>query len=185
MSFLRDALNAQINALQAELHGSEQSPMTFETSIERVLGNEGGYVNRADDPGGETQWGISKRNYTDVDIKALTRDQAKAIYLRDFWQAGRMDEFDPAISCQVFDFAVNSGIGTALRKLQLAAGVADDGHVGPVTIAAIKAKSPTDLIFLFIAYRLKYWTGLSNWPQAGKGWANRAANDLIYATVDT
>ncbi len=159
--------------------------MTFDTAIERVLSSEGGYVNRADDPGGETQWGISKRSYPDLDIKALTREQAKAIYLRDFWLAGHMDQFDPALAFQVLDFAVNSGIQTALRKLQQAAGVADDGHIGPVTLAAIKARSVTDMLFLFIAYRLKFWTKLSNWPAAGKGWANRAADDLIYAAQDT
>jgi len=157
----------------------------FNTAIERVLSNEGGYVNRADDPGGETQWGISKRSYPTVDIKALTRDGAKAIYLRDFWLAGQMDQFDRAIGYQVLDFAVNSGIQTAIRKLQLAAGVADDGHIGPVTVAAIKAKPVTGILFLFIAYRLKFWAQLSNWPAAGRGWANRAADDLIYAAQDT
>ena len=158
--------------------------MNFDQAFDRLIGNEGGYSNVAGDPGGETNWGISKRSYPDLDIAGLTRDDAKAIYLRDFWQRGQMDEYDPAISFQVFDFAVNSGIETALRKLQVAAGVADDGHIGPVTVAAIKAKSVTDMIMLFVAERLDFWRKLSTWPQFGKGWAGRAATDLRYGAQD-
>lgn len=43
---------------------------------------------------------------------------AKAIYLRDFWQRGAMEQYDPAVAFQVFDAAVNHGIETALRMLQ-------------------------------------------------------------------
>ena len=46
----------------------------FEAAVDRVLGHEGGYVNHPNDPGGETNWGISKRSYPNVDIKALTRE---------------------------------------------------------------------------------------------------------------
>lgn len=159
--------------------------MTFETSFDRLIGNEGGYTAGAGDPGGETNWGISKRAYPALNIKALTRDEAREIYRRDFWERGQMDKFDAALAFQVFDFAVNSGIETAIRKLQAAAGVADDGHIGPVSIAAIKAKSLTDIVMLFVAQRLRFWTKLSNWPIAGAGWANRAAKDLEYAADDT
>lgn len=96
-----------------------------------------------------------------------------------------MDQYDAALSFQVFDFAVNSGIETAIRKLQQAAGVADDGHVGPVTVAAIKARSVTDMLMLFIAERLDFWRKLSTWPKFGAGWAGRAAEDLRYAALDT
>src|SRR5271169_2172410 len=112
--------------------------MNFDQAFDRLLGNEGGYVNNPADPGGETNWGIAKRSYPSVDIKNLTRDQAKAIYLRDFWLRGKMDQYDPAIAFQIFDIAVNSGIETGVRILQRAAGVADDGNIGPVTAAAVK-----------------------------------------------
>jgi lysozyme family protein len=159
--------------------------MDFNTAFDRLMGNEGGYTDGIGDPGGETNWGISKRSYPTVDIKMLTRDAAKEIYQRDFWQRGHMDQFDSALAFQVFDFAVNSEIETAIRKLQQAAGVADDGHIGPITLAVIKSKSVTDMIMLFVAQRLRYWTKLSNWPVAGRGWANRAAADLEYAASDT
>jgi len=158
--------------------------MNFDQAFDRLIGNEGGLADNPADPGGLTQWGISQRSYPTLDIRALSRDDAKAIYLRDFWQRGAMDLYDPAIAFQAFDAAVNHGIETAIRLLQRAAGAADDGHVGPITIAAVKAKSVTDMLMLFIAYRLKFWTSLSRWPDFGKGWANRAAQDLIYASED-
>ncbi|MFS8082999.1 MAG: glycosyl hydrolase 108 family protein, partial [Ginsengibacter sp.] len=57
----------------------------FDAAVDSVLGEEGGYVNNPADPGGETQWGISKRAFPDVDIKALTRDAAKALYKAHYW----------------------------------------------------------------------------------------------------
>lgn len=159
--------------------------MNFDQAFDRLISNEGGYVNNPADPGGETKYGLSKRAYPNLDIANLTRDQAKEIYRADFWQRGQMDQYDAAIGFQVFDAAVNHGIETAVRMLQRAAGVADDGHIGPVTVQAIKSKSVTDMLMLFIAHRIKYWTKLSTWPTFGKGWANRAADDLIYAAEDS
>lgn len=159
--------------------------MNFDQAFDRLISNEGGYVNNPADPGGETQWGISKRSYPDLDIKSLTRDQAKLIYKRDFWDRGSMDQFDGALAFQVFDFAVNSGIETAIRKLQRAAGVADDGHIGPISLAAINAGTPAAMIMLFVAERLDFWRKLTTWSTFGAGWAGRAAADLRYAAADT
>ena len=50
---------------------------TFDKIIEVVLEHEGGYVNDPDDAGGETKYGIAKRWYPSVDIKNLTKEQAK------------------------------------------------------------------------------------------------------------
>lgn len=158
--------------------------MTFDEAFDRLIQHEGGYVNNPKDPGGETQWGISKRAYPNLHIKSLTRNDAKAIYLRDFWQAGYMEQYDGAIAFQVFDAAVNHGIGNAIRLLQKAAGVADDGHIGPITVRAVKAKSVTDMLMLFIAKRIRFWARLSTWDEFGKGWALRAAGNLELAAQD-
>ncbi len=157
--------------------------VNFDQAFDRLMGHEGVYTPGENDPGGETKWGISKRSYPNEDIKALTRDQAKAIYLRDFWRRGQMERFDSALSFQVFDFAVNSGIGTAIRALQRAAGVADDGWIGPITINAIRANSG-DVAILYVAERLEFMTRLANWPQAGRGWARRIADNLRYVVKD-
>lgn len=158
--------------------------MDFDTAFDRLMGHEGGYIDNPADPGGETNWGISKRSYPDVDIKNLTRDQAKEIYRRDFWDRGQMDQFDPAVAFQTFDFAVNSGIETAIRKLQAAAGVADDGHIGPVTVAAIKNRGVNDMIMLLTAERIEYQAKLKNSDTFWRGWMRRNAGNLRYAAND-
>lgn len=159
--------------------------MDFDTAFDRVLGNEGGYVNNPADPGGETNWGISKAAYPNVDIKTLTRDQAKAIYRRDFWDRIHADQLADGVAFQAFDFAVNSGIETAVRKLQAAVGVADDGVWGPHTQAAAAAMSESDTIMRFVAERLDYWRKLKKWADFGRGWAGRAAQDLRYGAEDS
>lgn len=169
--------------------------MDYDTAFDRLIGNEGGYVNNPADPGGETNWGITWPILnqaiatgvvtSDTTIASLTRDQAKLVYKAFFWDKGKMDQFDPAISFQVFDFAVNSGIGTAIRKLQRAVGVADDGNIGPATIAAIKSYTPSEVIMLFVAERLDFYRKLQAWPTFGAGWVARMANDLRYAAKDT
>ncbi|TXH90360.1 MAG: hypothetical protein E6Q78_05315 [Rhodoferax sp.] len=156
--------------------------LSFDKAFDRLMGHEGGYTNNPADPGGETNWGIAKRSYPGVDIKNLTREQAKAIYLRDFWQP--LGDAPAALKFQVFDFAVNSGIQTAIRKLQAAIGVADDGHWGPVSAARLASMDVNDVLMRFVAQRLRFWTALSSWPSFGKGWANRAAKQLEYASED-
>ena len=160
-----------------------ENDQNFNQSFARLMGNEGAYVNDPADPGGETNWGISKRSYPDLDIKHLTREDAMAIYKRDFWDV-LGEEAHPAIKFQVFDFAVNSGITTAIRKLQSAIGVADDGHWGPVSAAKLKGMDVNDVLMCFVAERLDFWRRLSTWPRFGAGWAGRAAADLRYAAQD-
>ena len=156
--------------------------MNFDTAFTRLLGHEGRYVNNPADPGGETNWGISKRSYPTLDIKSLTRDEAKTIYRRDFWEP--LGRAHPALKFQVFDFAVNSGIQTAIRKLQQAIGAADDGHWGPVSEAKLAVTDTNDVLLRFIAARLRFWTKCSAWPTMGAGWVNRGADQLDYAAQD-
>lgn len=162
--------------------------MTFDQAFERLIGHEGGYVNHPDDPGGETNWGITLRTareggYTG-DMRSLTRDQAKDIYRVAYWRRAQADQYDGAIAFQVFDAAVNHGIGNAIRFLQRAVGVADDGAVGPMTLGAIKAMPVTDVLARFNAERLEFYTNLSTWPTFGKGWARRIVGNLRYAAED-
>jgi len=159
--------------------------MNFDIAFDRLMGHEGGYVNNPNDPGGETNWGISKRSYPDVDIKNLTREDAKAIYKRDFWDRINATEIYDGVAFQAFDFAVNSSIETSIRKLQKAIGVADDGYWGPITRIQIHKLTESDIIMLFVAERLYFWTSLSTWKTFGKGWARRAADNLRYGSKDS
>lgn len=158
--------------------------MTFDEAFERLISHEGGYVNHPADPGGETKFGISKNAYPDVNIALLTRESARQIYRRDYWDRAQAERYDGAIGFQVFDAAVNHGIGNSIRFLQRAVGVADDGAVGPKTVAAILAMTPSDVVQRFNAERLDFYTNLSTWPSFGKGWARRIAENLRHGAKD-
>ena len=153
--------------------------MNFDDAFEALIGHEGGYVNDPRDPGGETKFGISKRTYKSVDIKNLTLDQAKAIYRRDYWAPAGCDNLPEAVRFDVFDAAVNSGLGQAIRFLQRAAGVADDGRLGPVSLAAIQAMDAGLFRARFNGTRLKFMTDQPTWDRFGKGWARRIAENLM------
>ena len=156
----------------------------FDYFIERVLTHEGGYVNDPRDPGQETRWGISKRSYPAVDIRNLTRAQAVDIYRRDFWQRVRGDELPREFAFQALDAAVNHGIGNAVRWMQRAACVADDGVIGPVTLAAVQRAQAADLVLRFNAERLRFYAKLTTFSIFGRGWVNRVAGNLDHAAAD-
>jgi lysozyme family protein len=77
----------------------------------------------------------------------------------------------------VFDAAYNGG--HPALWLQKAVGVKMDGIIGPVTIAAVNAADPLQVIMRFNSYRLSYFTALSTWETFGRGWANRIARNLL------
>lgn len=168
----------------------------FPQSIDRLLSHEGGYTNDRRDPGNwtggkvgvgdlkGTKFGIAANTYPKLDIKGLTRDQAVSIYRRDFWDRARCDRLPSAVAFQLLDGAVNSGIAQASRWLQRAAGVADDGMIGPASLAAIKAADPNDLVYRFNAERIEFMTRLKNWNVHGAGWMRRLAGNLRYASLD-
>lgn len=165
-----------------------QKNLTFQQIFNRLMGHEGGYANHPQDPGGETNWGITKRTalangYTGS-MRAMTREQAYQIYEKAFWQRYNCDQLTPSVAYQFFDAVVNHGSGNASRMLQRAAGVADDGVIGKITLKAINAMSENDLLLRFNAERLKFYTKLSTFSTFGKGWVNRVADNLEYAAQD-
>ncbi len=115
----------------------------FSEAIDLVLSQEGGYSDDKNDPGGETNFGISKRSYPDLDIKALTRGEAVEIYRRDYWEPNKIS----LIKCQMiankyFSFVVNMGTRPAGRIVQRAirsngVDLEIDGRVGSKTRKAI------------------------------------------------
>lgn len=152
--------------------------MNFDEAFDRLLGHEGGYVNDPRDPGGETNWGISKRAYPAVNIKALTQADAKAIYRRDYWAPVRADELPDTVRFDVFDAAVNHGVSQSAKWLQRAAGANPDGVIGAQTVASARAAG-SQLTAHFNGYRLQFYTDSSNWSTYGKGWARRVASNLL------
>ena len=154
--------------------------MSFEQAVAMVLKHEGGYVNDPRDPGGETRFGISKRAYPDVDILRLTEDEAKAIYKRDYWNTLRPDEIPAPLAICVFDAAVNMGRDKAIRLLQRACGVAQDGVMGGNTIAA--ANRLVDPVVRFSAERVIAYTGIRGFDTFGKGWLRRTITTALEAS---
>ncbi len=150
----------------------------FDAAFDKLIGHEGGYVADSRDPGGETKFGISKRAYPGLDIARLTLADARAIYRRDYWDRAQCDKLPPGLAFDVFDAAVNSGIGQAIRFLQRAVGVADDGQVGPLTLAAVSRLDAQTLQARYSGQRLEFMTRLSGWDAFGRGWARRIAENL-------
>jgi lysozyme family protein len=148
----------------------------FNLAIPTVLRNEGGYVDDPNDAGGETNFGISKRTYPNVDIKNLTVEEASAIYKRDFWKFDGID--DQAVATKLFDSYVNMG-RTAISLAQGVVNATRDGVYGPSTEANINSTSPDGFLSMFRTVLTSHYHNivLAN-PQDLKfldGWLRRAA----------
>ena len=156
--------------------------MDFDEAFERLLGHEGGYANDARDPGGETMWGITRRvalaNGYSTPMRVMTQAQAKSIYLARYWGPAHIDRLPDELRFHVFDAAVNSGVGQAVRWVQRAVGAVDDGVVGPQTLGARASVQGAVAAARFTGHRLQFMASLNTWPAFGRGWANRIANNL-------
>lgn len=149
----------------------------FDKIIPSILEHEGGYSCIAADPGGETNYGICKRNYPDLDIRHLTEDEVIEIYRRDYWKA-YMDEMPINVAAKHFDMAVNMGHSRAVKLLQEAVGCDADGLVGLVTMAAIKTREPAAIVNALVSLQRDFYTALATRKPSQKiflkGWLNRA-----------
>ena len=156
--------------------------MNFDTAFHTLLGHEGGYSNHPDDPGGETMWGVTKvvarQHGYDGLMKDMPTDVAKAIYKKAYWDAVRADDLPPSVRYAVFDAAVNSGVGTAVRWLQQSVGATPDGVLGPKTLAALNEVNPDGLLRKMLGRRLRAMTDMKGWPSFSAGWARRIASLL-------
>jgi len=152
--------------------------MSFQEAYIKLLEHEGKYSNLVDDPGGETNWGISKRAYPNVNIAKLTMNEAGEIYKRDFWDKLHCDSMGEKIAFQLFDAAVNSGVNQATKWLQRAVNVEVDGILGPKTLVASKLYDESTVVSRFNGHRLTFMCDLKNFDVFGRGWARRIAKNL-------
>jgi len=76
--------------LNLEYFGGETMDKNYQKALEYALPHikalEGGYVYDSQDPGGETKYGISKKQYPNISIKELTYQDAVEIYERDYFK---------------------------------------------------------------------------------------------------
>jgi lysozyme family protein len=155
-------------------------------AIRLILKHEGGFVNHPKDPGGATNKGITiatfrryiKPGGTVADLKNLTEEQAVIVYKRQYWDRVVADLLPAGVDYTVADFAVNSGPSRAARELQKIVGAVADGKVGPNTLAAVEAMSPTEIINKLNDRRLVFMQSLKGgrmWKTFGRGWARRVS----------
>ncbi len=155
----------------------------FERIVNKVLMNEGGYVNDPTDKGGETNFGISKRVYPHVNIKNLSKNQAKAIYKKDYWDEIKGNDIvSDEVAYEIFDTAVNMGVRTSSKLVQIAINVYPDGDIGQKTLKAINTTNEELLIAKFkLAKIARYVYLVRKRPKNQKylyGWLNRSFERL-------
>lgn len=113
----------------------------FESAVDFVLQNEGGFANSVNDAGGATNFGISLRFLREVkpenlrkygffkapealsvcDIENMTREQAIRIYEGEFWSEAPFEKISDMDICDyVFDMCVLHGTSQAIKLLQRA-----------------------------------------------------------------
>lgn len=161
----------------------------FARALSAVLKHEGGYVDHPSDPGGATNLGITfavlqkwrGKPITKADVKALTQDEAAAIYRANYWDRVKGDDLPPGVDYCVFDFAVNSGVSRSAIYLQEIVGVAPDGKIGPLTVLAVADWDSVTLIESLCGKRMSFLKKLSTWPVFGKGWSARVTGVLRLA----
>lgn len=150
----------------------------FEDYLDVILRHEGGYVNDKLDAGGETKYGVCKRQYPNLDIKNLTIEQASEIYHKDYWVPMNLNNIQSdELKLQLFDMGVNAGPKKAIQLLQA---ILDfkfcDGIIGPKTLEAI-TKYSGNIVDDYKLARKQYYNNIvkANPSQARfiNGWHSR------------
>ena len=153
----------------------------WQSSLEKILHHEGGYVNHPKDPGGETNLGVTKRVYEEwggtKDMKDLLVEDVNPIYKKNYWDKCKCDDLPNGLDLCVFDFGVNAGPGRAAKFLQRMIGTTVDGGIGPNTLKAVDTYvEETGLetaIENYQSARQSYYEELSTFDTFGKGWTRR------------
>lgn len=160
---------------------------TLPAALKLLFGDEGGYSNKKTDSGGPTKYGITHKtlaahrgvkSVTAEQVRAMTLDEAADIYELSYWSQSGGDLLPIGLDYAVFDFGVNSGPGTAVRKLQDVLGVGQDGVVGGMTLQAVDTYPGgiEELIEAYCDRRMKYLRSLGGkqgFSANGRGWTIR------------
>jgi len=148
----------------------------FKISYEKTCKNEGGYtkdphetwmgVDRVEIPGWDG-WAVIDRLKSEADFPHSLSENADLLqkvedfFRVNYWQPVHGDDInDQGVADKLYDACVNMGTGTAIRLMQKALGVGVDGSIGPITIGAINAASPEDLLSKFKAARIAHYENI-------------------------
>mgnify|MGYP001025901793 FL=1 len=157
------------------------SAENYDKCLETILHHEGGYVNHPEDPGGETNMGVTKRVYEDFggtkDMKDLEFDDVAPIYKKNYWDRVKGDHLPIGLDLCVFDFGVNAGTGRSAKYLQSLIGTTVDGGIGPNTLQAVDAYVEEvgieEAIRGFQQKRQDFYESLDTFKTFGRGWTRR------------
>ncbi len=129
----------------------------YTKELDKILNLEGKYSNNPSDSGGKTMYGITEATARaegyDGDMKDLPIDIAKSIYYERYWKPLLLDDItvlSGSIASELFDTAVNQGVGKASKYLQRCLNSLNrqgldyvdiklDGYVGKQTLAALRS----------------------------------------------
>ena len=162
----------------------------WDNAFRLMLISEGGYVHHPSDPGGRTNLGVTQatwenwvgRESDEAEMRGLTPEKVEPMYKKKYWDAVRGDELPAGLDYLMFDFGVNAGSGRAIKTLQTAIGVPADGGFGPITMAAVLAVDPVELIERFSQAKEDFYRSLTTFSTFGTGWLNRVATVKQHAT---
>jgi len=163
--------------------------VTDETIISAILEREGGgFVDHPADRGGPTRHGVTQATLSEWlgrpasrdEVELLSETDARQIYRDRFIYAPRLFKVgDGRLRALLVDCAVNHGPGTAVKFLQHALGVVEDGVIGPATLAKLETADALAIYRRVCAERVRYYGRIisNNHSQAvfAAGWCARAA----------
>lgn len=91
--------------------------VSFDSAINHIFDLEGGYVAKDGRSNAPANFGINQKANPDIDVKNLTKDQAKQIYKTRYWDAINADSLPENMRLVAMDTAVNQGVDTAKELL--------------------------------------------------------------------
>jgi lysozyme family protein len=153
----------------------------FPHALKTILHHEGGWADHPKDPGGATMKGVTLNTYskfigrdaTKDELKAISDEQLEQIYRSLYWNRAACDQLPTGVDLVVFDMAVNSGPGRAVKLLQEIVGSTPDGGIGPQTLTAVAKQNPLSLIKQYSEARRVFYKSLGAYITFGKGWLRR------------
>ena len=175
----------------------------FETSLNKTLIHEGGYVFDQDDPGGETYKGIARTvngswagwqtidklkkmpNFPqNLDSDKILQDNIKTFYKANYWDTIKGNNIqNQAVADSVFDFAVNAGVKTSAKMVQTIIGASPDGNIGTATLAKLNIFDSGYFLALFKVAKIeRYMDIIKKRPTSSKylyGWIKRTLSDNV------
>ncbi|MCA0057902.1 MULTISPECIES: glycosyl hydrolase 108 family protein [unclassified Mesorhizobium] len=165
----------------------------FTRALALILKSEGGWSDNPADPGGATMKGVTLANFrryvkadaVKADLRKISDAQLATVYRRFYWDAVAGAELPDGVDYAVFDYAVNSGPSRAAKYLQAVVGTAQDGRIGPETLAAVASRPAAVVIDNLCDARLAFLKRLPTWPTFGKGWSSRVGSVRAQALLLT